>query len=898
MNGQIVNGQTVNRQATEPYREFLATADLGHWQDCLARGMRRLRSPGGATSAELAEALGMAVYVSWLGRSSGATAAMDAADHDYRELRAELDRRTATEPALNLCWGIVLAYEGYRVAGAARLERNGRMAPEHRLLVLPRAPVRTAAVLRHEFADPAHGGFLPAAHFYGTALSLLGAVHEARDLVVRLDPEGTQPLLLDVLGGVEERLGQWSRADAVYRRSTWPAHRYRAAMVAAIAGSSPGRIDLELDEATLTSAGELEGDLDDAEVTRSVAFTNACLWQPVRSWVVELELGKLNHRRRRYAEADLHFRRALASAPESARFLVSRLRFYAYTWLTGTDAYLSVSMQPEALTAGRAALALSTTADETGVIRVWIANNSGDLALIPASVDGFELSARGDAFDAVNEPARALDSWLDTLRSGYHPRSAYRILRYLQDAGFTRAAGRLAGLVRRESHDDFPALLELAEQLTGVGSASGPGDPDRELAETVEAVRSRLVELSELEFKNAIRACSLLRQEDKLDLAEQLLQRLAKQAEGVSELLQVALLRRGSPMTAQFREEGLRCLRRASLEARDTSERLQIAREYFHYGQISEARAMLRDERVLDGGQPLSHADAVVVLQCAAWLSAGELTGVADRAAERLLADDRAGALGPDKAAYARRLVEVAKAVGSPMDPLSMRLADRLRVLLDASARSAWPGEVDAGWPVMSRHLDADAEDVEARARVSLAEVAGPQATFGVRLTAVRHLRSMLTSAVQASRRVSIQIPAEQSPVTDGEDRGDGPRPIELRDLWRARLTPQPEKDKTRQADAALRAFLAEEAQLRDQCARLRREAAAPSARRGLRTGAALLELLPLVLGAAERAEPHPVLQELFAAAADDVDALIAEVSEQVTGLRGGVPPAAGGDQR
>ena len=889
----------MNRQATEPYREFLATADLGHWQDCLARGMRRLRSPGGASPAELAEALGMAVYVSWLSRSSGATAAMDAADQNYGELRAELNRRTATEPALELCWGIVLAYEGYRVAGAARLDRDGRMAPEHRLLVLPRTPVRTAAVLRQEFADPAHGSFLPAAHFYGTALSLLGAVHEARDLMVRLDPEGTQPLLLDVLGGVEERLGQWSRADAVYRRSTWPAHRYRAAMVAAIAGSSPGPIDLELDEAALTSAGELEGDLDDAEVTRSVAFINACLWQPVRSWVVELELGKLNHRRRRYAEADLHFRRALASAPDRARFLVSRLRFYAYTWLTGTEPYLSVSMQPEALTAGRAALALSTAADETGVIRVWIANNSGDLALIPAFIEGFELSARGDAFDAVNEPARSLDSWLDTLRSGYHPRSAYRILRYLQDSGFTRAAGRLAGLVRRESQDDFPALLELAEHLAGVGSAAGPGDPDRELAETVEAVRSRLVELSELEFKNAIRACALLRQEDKLDLAEQLLQRLAKQAEGVSELLQVALLRRGSPMTAQFREEGLRCLRRASLAARDTSERLQIAREYFHYGQISEARAVLRDERVLDGGQPLSHADAVVVLQCAEWLSAGELTGVADRAAERLLADDRAGALGPDKAAYARRLVEVAKAVGPPTDPtLSMRLEERLRVLLDASARSAWPGERDGGWSAMSRHLDADVKDVEARTRVNLAEVAGPEATFGVRLAAVRYLRTMLTSAVQAGRRVSVEIPAEHSPVTDGEDRGDGPRPIELRDLWRARLTPQPDQDKTRRADAALRVFLAEEARLREQCARLRREAAAPSARRGLRTGAALLELLPLVLGPAERAEPHPVLRELFAAAADDVDALIVEVSEQVTGLRDGVPAAAGGEKQ
>lgn len=891
----------MSEPAADPYATFLRTADAGVWQECLDRILERVHATAGP--AELAEALCIAAYLNWLGRSSGATATEKEAWQRYRELNDELVRATAPGPSreLDLCWGIVLAFAGYQVTGTTLLQRNGQLAPEHLLLALPSSGVRTVAALRPLFEGPSAGSFLPAAHIYGLALASIGAVQEARDLMARLDRDNGQPLLLEVLGAANERLGLWSEADAVYRRSPWPMHRYRAAMVAAIAGRSAAPADdLELDEPTLQLVGQLEGELDQTEITRSVAFLSACLWQPVTSWLVETELGKLNFRRRRHAEADLHFQRALQSAPGRAQFAVSHLRFANFTWLTGTDPHLTLNMTPEALT-GRQALARSTQDDDTSSIRIWLAQQTNDLELIPESLEDWDPYQRGEGFEVVGERGRALDCWVESLREGYYHRAVGRLLSQLQAAGFPRAAGCLAEVVLRESWEDFPALLETAEQLQDVGPAAGAGDPADELVRITQAFQQRLIELSKLEFKNAVRCYALVRRAGQQDLAEGLLLRLAKQAEGVSELLAAAVLRRSTPMTVQAREEGLWCVRRALTEARDRSERLQIAREFFHYGQIGEARTVLRDERVLLADQQLSHADMTVLLQCAEWLSRDNLQDLADRAVGRLLADQGAGVLGRDGAAYGQRLLAYARAVEPQTDTwLSERIENGLGTSLGARAESVWGGASDKRWPAIQERLYSDIEE-DAQSPINLAAVTSPDSSFGLRLSAVEGLRTALATWVDKARQVPVAVPQVEVPLSAAEDRGDRPRTIQLSDLWRAHLTPQPDEEKAREAAGALRAFFEEERLLRQRWNRSRQEAAAPSLRRAVRIGEALLELLPSVLGPAERHDVHPIFRDLFAQADADVATLATEVSEQVAMLRRELEPVfadgAGGAQ-
>jgi hypothetical protein len=883
----------VSEPAADPYATFLRTADTGIWQECLDRSLERVHARAG--QAELAEALCIAAYLIWLGRSSGATATEQQAWQRYRELNDELVRATAPGPSreLDLCWGIVLAFADYRVVGATLLQRNGQIAPEHLLLALPSSGVRTVAALRPLFDRPPAGSFLPAAHIYGLALANIGAVHEARELIARLDRNNAQPLLLEVLGVANERLGLWPDADTVYRRSPWPLHRYRAAMVGAIAGRSAAQADeLELDEPTLQLVGQLEGELDQTEITRSVAFLSACVWQPVTSWLVETELGKLNFRRRRHAEADLNFQRALQYAPGRAQFAVSQLRFANFTWLTGTDPHLTLNMAPEALTVGRQALACSTEDDDTSNIRIWLAQQTNDLELIPESLEDWDPYQRGEGCEVVGERGRALDCWLESLREGYYHRAVGQVLNRLRAAGFPRAAGCLAEVVLRESWEDFPALLETAEKLQDVGRAAGAGDPADELVRIAQAFQQRLIEMSKLEFKNAIRCYALVRRAGQQDLAEGLLLRLAKQAEGVSELLAAAVLRRSTPMTVQAREEGLWCVRRALTEARDRSERLQIAREFFHYGQIGEARTVLRDERVLLADQQLSHADMTVLLQCAEWLTRDELQDLADRAIARLLADQGAGVLGRDGAAYGQRLLTYAKAVEPQADTwLSERIAHGLGTSLGDGAESVWRGASDEQWPAIQERLDSDVDELDAQSPINLEAVASPDSSFGLRLSAVEGLRTALATWVDRARQVHVEVPQAEIPLSDAEDRGDRPRTIQLSDLWRAHLTPQPDEEKAREAAGALRAFFEEERLLRERWNRSRQEAAAPRLRRAVRIGEALLELLPIMLGPAERNDVHPIFRDLFAQADADVATLATEVTEQVALLRRELEP-------
>lgn len=550
-------------------------------------------------------------------------------------------------------------------------------------------------------------------------------------------------------------------------------------------------------------------------------------------------------------------------------------------------------MTPEALTAGRAALDHSTPENYTVSIRTWIAGWVNDLELLPADLTSWEHYERAMAHELVGATDIAIDDWLAAMRMAYDSGIMSSLMQWLLKADLLCSANALAELVLQQSRDDFTGLLDVARTLSAVAPLSETTSQAE--GSMFDRYLDRLVELGGQQFKTTIQTYELLRSGDHLDIAEEFLQRLTKQADSVSELIAVAVLRRRSAQTAQSRGEVLRCLRRAESAARDQSERLQIARELFHWGEPSQARALLERERIFDRGEPMSHADAAVTVQCARWLPEAEQADVVDQAVGRLLHDET---LGRDARSYAERLIhEIVRAVGEK-SPLAVAAATRLQELRDRGQESAWTGTPSEGMAAVERlRLQIDNHDV-ASAPFDLSSVVGPDTTLGLRITAVADLQEGLRASLDAARRVTI--PA-QRPVAavggrsdDGADWDDQRRSMQLRDLWRARLVPRPGADESarRATDVAFRAFFDEEQVLREIRQRRLREAAAPSYRQAMRYGLALKEALPQLLGAQERTDPHPVMRVLFSEIARDVTAQLADLDEVLADIEDELKPA------
>lgn len=876
--------------ADEAYAAFLTTADVATWERCMEEAVRAVTAlPEGEKRTDaLAKALCITMYQQWLGRVSGDVRRTERASGHYDELRDEV-RRSAPgpEPASRICWGLLLAWGRFRKHAAALLDRDGRTAPEHLLLLTQQSDVKALALLRRHVAEPGRAPFPPVVFEYGTALVNVGEVQEARALAESGGLRAAEPFTLEILASISERLGQWAAAYDAYRRSDWPIHRYRAAMVGAISGRPEAADDLEMDEPMRRYLGELEGDLNQAEIARCAAFLNACLWRPVDDWRVELELGKLSFRRRQYAEANLHLVRAARAAPTEARFPITRLRFFNLTWLSGNDVHLPLDMTPEALTAGREALSHGNDADDTSAIRTWMAGQTDDLALIPASVDNWEPSARAEAYRVVGDTSRAVDCFLESLESAYYHRSAQELMQLLHGAGLEQTASHLAELVFHESADDFLALWESALILHRLEPASGEADSRDELGRWQDRCRARLIELSQFDFMNSIRSYDLVTRTNHQDLAEELLRRAARQAEGVSELLTVAILRSRirAARLAQSDQEGLWCLTKARSQARDRLELLQIAREFFHYGGGREARAILREEGVFQADTLLSHIEMVAVLQCGPWLSEEERAGLASRAVARLDQDRRSGALGAYPATYANRLLDAVKEVDPPLSEAIRRNLDP--GCLAATPGTVWPGRTDDDWPTVRSRIDGAVADSSENASPHLVDwlgAAGAAPSFGLRVMVTSHLRQHLQALIDEARRALPQVRDEQTPIAKSADGGDGVRTIQLCDLWRVRLSGPPRE--TKRNAARLQEFFNTERMLLDEWEEDRRGASRPTLRQVVRVGQALEESLATLIGPEQRAHRHPVLRAIFDKVDLDVQSLHAEAAEQVRAAR------------
>ena len=313
--------------ARDPYGTFLHSADVPTWRACAHHAVERVgRAREGDRCRALAEALCIIAYLSWLCRVSGDPDTQAEADARYRDLLTVLDEvsTSAVGPGIDRCWGIALAWQGFRVRARGLLENAGALGVEAAPLVLPENDVTALATLRPLVAAAAAGGsFLPAVSILANSLVNVGAVREAHALVDACGWPPTEPLLVDVLGSAFERLGQWKAAYEVYKTSTWPSLRYRAAITSAITG---GSTPLEIDASTITMLTE-QVELDQRQISRRVTFLNAVRWQPVESWLLELEMGKLAFAQRRDAEAGCLWRALNEARDRLERLLIARELF-------------------------------------------------------------------------------------------------------------------------------------------------------------------------------------------------------------------------------------------------------------------------------------------------------------------------------------------------------------------------------------------------------------------------------------------------------------------------------------------------------------------------------------------------------------------------------------------
>lgn len=867
----------------DPYGDFLAAADVPTWRRCMdaTAALTFELGDGDEGNDRLVQALTITAYVVWLGATSGDLESEKVGRRRHDELRAELDRRYrgAASPQLRRCRGIEFAWTGYHTQACEWLEQGGRLSTEHLLLVLPASDVRQVKALRPLFRGDKVCRFLPAVHIYGTALVGVGAVHEAHDLVTSGDWDSTDPMLLDILGTTNERLGQWSEALAAYRMSSWPIHRYRAAMIGAISKADMQASDaLVLDEPTRRFIANFGDELDQAEMTRCIGFLNACMWNPVDDWVIERELANLSFRRRRFAEAEFHLSRSLKSAPERATFPLAHLRFINLTWLasqslgSGEDVGALLDMTPEAIQAGYDAISCADPTDDTTDIRTWIARD--DLTLIPCSLEDWTPYDRSQAYETVGDMSRSIDASMESLDTAYGHRTVNRLMSVLGPAGFQATTAHLAELVLRESHEDFFALWETATTV----AALVPHDQDDTEREPmlIERFASRLRELSELEFKNTVRSYGFFRSVGLSDLAEEMLVAATRLAEGVSELLSVAVLRRkaGGARTGRVDLEGRRCLTEAMAEARDRIERLEIARELFYYGRIRDGRSILESEGVLAGDRSLSPIEYTAALQCAPWLTSEERADLAHGAAAQLNFEYRSGALGNRPASFGQRLIAT---IATADQGLARRIQDELAApLAEEPPRSDWSGATDNAWPAVSKRIDGLLAEDDYAALAGIVEESSRSTSFGLRLVLVNRLRRTFDRLIDNAQAVRPSVPPEETPISK-DPRFDGSRTIELCDLWRARLsgTGRPEE-----AAAALNGFFAAEAEIETQWEDRRRLAGA-EIWQGI---AHVLDLLGVALQRLLTPEDpehvNPIIAGIFRAAATDVDTLLEELAD------------------
>ena len=868
---------------SQPWQRFLASSDAAVWDGCLAE-LEAAIGGGGADvdGTQLAQALCVSIYAQWLGRVSDDTAIEERARTAYLRLVGVLRSLGAGDPRAARAWGAVLAWTSYNTVARALFAGSGGTSVELAVLVAPRDHAARAAALG-PFVAPGAEVFAPALYVYGSALIDLGSIHEATTLIGEAGLEASNPMVLELVGKVHERAGRWAEASEAFGRSTWPAHQFRAAINRTILGRGQALPDREASLRLVKALSLGDSEIDQAEITRAHAFVTACLWDVHDSWLVRFEMGRLDFRRRRYAEADSHLKKALALAPEPCRFPIADLRFSNLTWLTGSAMTGDLDWMPEALESAYAAQALGPDVRSAASISLWAANATGDRTLIPEDVSSWDLHVQAGAYHLAGNTPAALSCWLQSAEGSYSHRILVEIASRCSDWQLEAAVEYLLDVIVRESWDEFFPLWELGDFLEGIRSRfEESSSMFGFLSGMLGHVAGRLIDLSQFEFQHLLRAHALFSRMRLRDAAEEVLQRAGELAEGAADNLAVAIARRQNDDfdAARGHPQGLECLLRAERESRDRLERLQIARELFHYGRAQQARAILAAEGILSDTASFEPIEYIAALQCKEWLKPEEVTTLTRRGLEALFLAIQAGAI----VRYGQRFVErLAAAAEASVDSYRASTGDPGASAAAAGDRATLPKGAWADW--VDRMRDAQVAEDGARERALFVE--GTERFFGStsslteRLATWGWVRDQFERALERADSAHPRRESGETPISRNETLDEDGRALEVSALWRRYLsapTAAARDASRRQIDA----FYETEKRLLADWEALRRQGADPFVRRAAFYADQAVRLLPAVVSDRERQEPHPVLRRFYECIAADCARLAGSVTERM----------------
>jgi hypothetical protein len=625
------------------YRTFLQTTDLKSWEGCLQHYCDLLNESSGKKPfplSRLAEGLCIGQYTLWLAWLCGE-------EQTEKNARQSVERFAEVALAHDLALtakgarvlAVIAACRGYAAIAREILEEAGEEIPlEIALIILPGPPAKRVQVLQELVGiDVGQDTFLPALHFYAHALLDLGYLDQVREVLDKAGSRGDVPLMIDLRGKLAELSGEWSKAELLYRSSNWITHEYRASICSVILRASAG---MGTDQSWF-AAGEKalrgmmisDSETDQTEVVRTASFVNACRWYSFDNWLIHYELGVLSFRRRRHAEAEEYLKMSAKRAPEAARFAINSLRFTNLTWIR--DANLDT--KPETCECAHAALLEPAAESKKAHIRTYLARVTRELSLLePVDVEGGPYE-RGEANEIRDRIPEALQCWSEAIRKAYVPRALHRLIRRFTACSFEHTAVYLAGIVMREAQDDFFDLWELGDVLLSIRQDAASSAALRlELDKLLSQIATRLEQLAEFEFQHLMRAWEFYNRYNRGDLAARVLRRAARLAESAEEHLTLAIANQDAMGQAH--------LQRAEREASHRLMRLEIARRYADFGQVSRARQILKSAGVFDANTHLDPLEYVIALKCKnPCLNGEERQALLKRATQQLDQDLRAG---------------------------------------------------------------------------------------------------------------------------------------------------------------------------------------------------------------------------------------------------------------
>ena len=606
------------------YARFLKHADLGTWFECLKKYQKQL--PQNPSSEAFTEVFCICVYVNWFSSLIGEEDIQKETDQIFKKLREQYKSQNShsTEEKL-LVHAMISAYCGYRGTTKRLFKEVGReeLPIEWALLILPNNSTKRAKFLKPYMDESSHQVFLPGLYFYASALLELNYTNELQVLLSSYSENDNNPLLIDLRGKLFELSGSFLKAFEVYRTSEWAQHTYRAFICKIISQTSleeAGEYITFLGDAKLGKGMNLsDGEIGQAEIARTFAFTKACQWQGYNNWLVNFEMGKLAFRRRRHAEAEFYMKLSSRQAPKEFQLVVSGLRFTNLTWLGGRSSDRDLNLLPEIMECGSQVLEARGTEVQKASTRIWLYNWDKDIETLNPVFETEDDYSVGEAYYSQNNHPLAVKYWTQYFNSFYYHRCYGRVINFFYDLKFEHTYSYLIEIQLEESWEDFFALWELANFLL---SKASPGEgvfmEGKQIDVLLSQLENRLEELSQSDFQNAIRSFQYFADSNRNVVAESLLRRAGKLAESPEEYLSVAQARRKYPAYRTFDGERLaiESLIQAEQESTNRFERLQIAKELSYFGQVRLARKIMEEEGIFQEVESMEPSEYILALQC------------------------------------------------------------------------------------------------------------------------------------------------------------------------------------------------------------------------------------------------------------------------------------------